>query len=58
VLHSIHAATGCFVELPTASDPSDLVTIRGPDTSLSQALNMVVEKVCCWFSLIYRQTRL
>jgi hypothetical protein len=45
VLNSIFAATGCYVELPQASDPSDLVTIRGPESSLSQALSMVVEKV-------------
>ncbi|KAJ3082951.1 hypothetical protein HK102_001369 [Quaeritorhiza haematococci] len=44
VLQEILQKTGCYVELPLHSDPSDMVTIRGPDTMLSTALNMVIEK--------------
>ena len=44
-LIDVFEKTGCFVELPSPSDPSDLVTVRGPEASLSTALNLVLEKV-------------
>ncbi|KAJ3293447.1 hypothetical protein HDU79_000324 [Rhizoclosmatium sp. JEL0117] len=43
-LQEILEATGCSVELPAASDPSDVVTVRGPDTMLSVALQSVLQK--------------
>ncbi|KAI9334558.1 hypothetical protein BDR26DRAFT_920825 [Obelidium mucronatum] len=43
-LQEILEATGCSVELPAASDPSDVVTVRGPDNMLSVALQSVLQK--------------
>ncbi|KAJ3068656.1 hypothetical protein HDU98_008202 [Podochytrium sp. JEL0797] len=43
-LQEIMEATGCSVELPAASDPSDVVTVRGPDAQLSIALQSVLQK--------------
>ncbi|KAJ3225632.1 hypothetical protein HK099_006465 [Clydaea vesicula] len=42
-LQNVFAETGCFVEMPPASDSSDVVTIRGPSQNLSKALNLVME---------------
>ncbi|KAJ3186815.1 hypothetical protein HK101_009570 [Irineochytrium annulatum] len=43
-LQEILQQTGCSVELPLASDPSENVTVRGPDTNLSAALQAVLQK--------------
>ncbi|KAI8619568.1 hypothetical protein BC830DRAFT_1165251 [Chytriomyces sp. MP71] len=43
-LQEILEQTGCSVELPLASDPSDMVTVRGPDNMLSVALQAVLQK--------------
>ncbi|RKO93442.1 hypothetical protein BDK51DRAFT_32739 [Blyttiomyces helicus] len=43
-LQEILVVTGCFVELPLSSDPSESVTIRGPADQLTQALQLVLEK--------------
>ncbi|KAJ3131666.1 hypothetical protein HK100_006108 [Physocladia obscura] len=43
-LQEILEQTGCSVELPAASDPSDMVTVRGPDNMLSVALQSVLQK--------------
>ncbi|TPX59927.1 hypothetical protein PhCBS80983_g02163 [Powellomyces hirtus] len=43
-LQEILEKTGCHVELPSTTDPSDTVTIRGPDNMLSTALQLVIEK--------------
>ncbi|KAJ3387886.1 hypothetical protein HDU84_000422 [Entophlyctis sp. JEL0112] len=43
-LQDILEQTGCSVELPSASDPSDMVTVRGPDNMLSVALQFVLQK--------------
>ncbi|KAJ3028530.1 UNVERIFIED_CONTAM: hypothetical protein HDU68_001463 [Siphonaria sp. JEL0065] len=43
-LQEILEATGCSVELPAASDPSENITVRGPDNMLSVALHSVLQK--------------
>ncbi|KAI8825218.1 uncharacterized protein EV422DRAFT_250904 [Fimicolochytrium jonesii] len=43
-LQEIFEKTGCHVDLPLTADPSDIVTIRGPDEMLSTALQLVIEK--------------
>ncbi|KAJ3408048.1 hypothetical protein HDU80_007042 [Chytriomyces hyalinus] len=43
-LTEILEQTGCSVELPLASDPSDMVTVRGPDNMLSVALQAVLQR--------------
>ncbi|KAJ3291754.1 hypothetical protein HK104_005822 [Borealophlyctis nickersoniae] len=43
-LQEILNKTGCFVELPASADPSEMITIRGPDSMLSTALQVVLEK--------------
>ncbi|KAJ3027035.1 UNVERIFIED_CONTAM: hypothetical protein HDU68_004613 [Siphonaria sp. JEL0065] len=43
-LQEILEATGCSVELPAASDPSENITVRGPDNMLSVALHAVLQK--------------
>lgn len=45
VITEILERTGCYVELPLQSDPSDMVTVRGPENALGVALNMIIEKV-------------
>ncbi|WFD07238.1 hypothetical protein MVES1_002598 [Malassezia vespertilionis] len=40
----ILATSQCFVELPPIADPSDSVTIRGPQQQLPNALTAVIEK--------------
>ncbi|KNC96828.1 uncharacterized protein SPPG_07662 [Spizellomyces punctatus DAOM BR117] len=43
-LQEVMEQTGCHVELPPPSDPSETITIRGPENMLSQALQLVIEK--------------
>ncbi|KAJ3109827.1 hypothetical protein HDU97_000057 [Phlyctochytrium planicorne] len=43
-LQEILLATGCSVELPPPTDASDVVTVRGPDNMLSNALQAVLQK--------------
>ncbi|KAK9719344.1 hypothetical protein K7432_004879, partial [Basidiobolus ranarum] len=43
-LQEILEVTGCFVELAPASDPSEEVTIRGPEAKLVEALTFVMDK--------------
>ncbi|ORX98161.1 hypothetical protein K493DRAFT_280708 [Basidiobolus meristosporus CBS 931.73] len=43
-LQEILEVTGCFVELAPASDPSEAVTIRGPEAKLVEALTFVMDK--------------
>jgi rRNA processing protein Krr1/Pno1 len=43
-LQEILQTTGCSVELPPSSDPSDIITVRGPDNMLSVALQAVLQK--------------
>ena len=44
-LIEIERKTGCQVELPPAEAQSDQITIRGPDSGLIAALNLVMELV-------------
>ena len=54
-MQEILQTTGCSVELPTSDDPSDTVTVRGPDSNLSVALQIVLAKVnICVLSLCDR----
>ncbi|KAI8847446.1 hypothetical protein BC829DRAFT_444624 [Chytridium lagenaria] len=43
-LQEILQTTGCSVELPPPNDTSDVVTVRGPDNMLSNALQLVLQK--------------
>ncbi|KAJ3292230.1 hypothetical protein HK104_005449 [Borealophlyctis nickersoniae] len=43
-LQELWNKTGCFVELPASADPSEMITIRGPDYMLSTAVQVVLEK--------------
>lgn len=45
VLNNIFQETGCFVELSRADDPSEMVSITGPEEKLMAALDIVMEKV-------------
>ncbi|KAJ1972035.1 hypothetical protein H4R35_004904 [Dimargaris xerosporica] len=44
VTHEVLAKTGCSMELPPASDPSESVVIRGPEARLIEALTLVMDK--------------
>ncbi|KAJ3219938.1 hypothetical protein HDU67_008467 [Dinochytrium kinnereticum] len=43
-LQEILQTTGCSVELPPPADTSDVVTVRGPDNMLGNALQLVLQK--------------
>ncbi|CAG8593403.1 18703_t:CDS:10, partial [Racocetra fulgida] len=43
-LQEILETTGCSLELPALSDPSENVTIRGPQNKLTSALQIVLDK--------------
>lgn len=36
--------TGCTIELPAPNDPSEVITIRGPDERLTDGLSLVISK--------------
>ncbi|KAJ1955203.1 hypothetical protein GGI12_005616, partial [Dipsacomyces acuminosporus] len=43
-LKEIADATGCSVSVPSPRNPSDQITVRGPESSLVQALGLVMSK--------------
>ena len=43
-INEILAETGVFVEMPPNDNPSETITLRGPQAKLGMALNKVYEK--------------
>ena len=43
-INEILAETGVFVEMPASDNPSETITLRGPQAKLGMALNKVYEK--------------
>ncbi|OZJ05526.1 hypothetical protein BZG36_01906 [Bifiguratus adelaidae] len=43
-IHELLEKTGCIIELPPSTDPSDAVVIRGPESKVVEALTMVMDK--------------
>ena len=44
-LRNILQATGCAVAIPSEEDPTDVITVIGPEATLLQALGMAIEVV-------------
>ena len=45
-LQEIFRETECAVEVPPASDPSDIITVRGVEDNIGMAVQAVYARVC------------
>lgn len=43
-LHALEEETGCFIQVPLADDPSDSITVYGPESSLLKGLQAIIDR--------------